>query len=112
MGAFYNRAEAIERLGGDDELFANVARLFIAESAAFCDALDHALAVADATTLWREAHTVKSMLATFSFESGRALAQQLEDLAASGDLDGAASLTLALVGAVKRLVEALTRDTV
>lgn len=103
----YNRAEAIERLGGDEALYASVACLFVEGSAGYCAALDAALQAGDAAALRREAHTVKSMLATFSCEAGRGLAQRLEDLAAAGDLAGAQSLTEAVVAAIKQLVGAL-----
>jgi len=106
----FNRAEAVERLGGDEELFANVASLFVAESAGYCRALEAALAAVDAAALQREAHTVKSMLATFSYEAGRELAMRLEHLAALGSLDGAADLTAEVVAAVRRLAEALEEN--
>ena len=106
----YNRAEALERLGGDEEIFAEVANLFVAESANYSSALKAALAAADLEVLRREAHTVKSMLATFSYESGRELAMQLEHLAASGSLEGAEQLTFQVVEAVKRLADALEEE--
>ena len=110
MSELFNHAEAVERLGGDEELFASVASLFVAESEGYCGALETALASADAAAVRREAHTVKSMLATFSYEAGRELAQRLEHLAASGSLEGADRLTAAVVNAVRRLVAALSKD--
>lgn len=106
----YNRAEALERLGGDEELFADVVSMFVAESESYCSALEAALLSADAAVLRREAHTVKSMLATFSYEAGRELAMRLEHLAATGNLDGADSLTSEVVAAVRRLVEEFARE--
>ena len=106
----YNRAEALERLGGDEEIFAEVANLFVAESANYCSALEAALVAADVEVLRREAHTVKSMLATFSYESGRELAMQLEHLAAAGSLDGAEQLTSQVMEAVKRLADVLQKE--
>jgi len=107
---FHNRAEAIERLGGDASLYASVAEAFIASSPGYCTALEAAMQAADVATLRREAHTVKSMLATFSCEAGRALAQRLEELAATGHLDGARGLTDEVIAAIKRLVEALAAE--
>jgi len=106
----YNRAEALERLDGDEDLFGNLAELFVAESTGYCDALEAALAAADAGVLRREAHTVKSMLATFSYEAGREVAMQLERLAADGSLDGAEDLTAQVVGAIKELADELAKD--
>ena len=106
----YNRADALERLGGDESIFAEVAKLFVSESANYCTALEEAMASGEVGVLRREAHTVKSMLATFSFESGRKLAEQLEHLAAAGSLDGAQTLTVQLVAAVQWLAAELQRE--
>jgi HPt (histidine-containing phosphotransfer) domain-containing protein len=108
---YYNRADALERLGGDEALFANVVNLFVSESAGYCRALEEAMAAADAEALRREAHTVKSMLATFSCETGRELALRLEVQAASGSLEGADRLTAEVAGAVRRLAEVLAKET-
>ena len=106
----YNRAQALERLGGDEDIFAEVANLFVAESDNYCQALKDALVSGDASVLRREAHTIKSMLATFSYESGRGLAEQLEHLAASGSLDGAVELTAQVENAVKWLSAVLRAE--
>jgi len=106
----YNYAEALERLGGDEALFVDVAMLFVAESEGYCSALEGALASGDVAAVRREAHTVKSMLATFSCESGRELAQRLEHLAAAGSLEGADRLTADVVDSVRRLVAVLPKD--
>jgi histidine phosphotransfer protein HptB len=108
----YNRAEALERLDGDEELWGTLAGLFVAESDGYCEALAAALAVADVAVLRREAHTVKSMLATFSYEAGRELAVRLECLTANGSLDGAATLTQELIDAVSRLADELAEELV
>lgn len=106
----YDRRDALERLGGDEELFANAATLFAAESENYCRALTDAVASGDATAVRREAHTVKSMLATFSHEAGRQLAQRLESSAASGMLEGAQALADELCRSVRSLAAALTED--
>lgn len=106
----YDRVEALARLGGDEELFANVASLFIAESEDYCHALELGLALANAATVQREAHTVKSMLATFSCESGRLRAFELERLGASGHLAGAAVLVAEVSLTVRALAELLAKD--
>ena len=105
-----DKAEAIDRLGGDEVLFAEMATMFTAESEAYCKALESALLCADAASLQREAHTIKSLLATFSFEQGRVLALRLEMLASSGKLDGAESLTAEVLAAVRQLAEELDKS--
>lgn len=103
----FNRAQALESLGGDEELLANVASLFVDEAVSYRQALVAALAAGDAATLQREAHTVKSVLATFAYELGRERALHLEQLAASGNLAGAEAATAEVIAALQTLSEAL-----
>lgn len=110
VSTLYDRSEALERLDGDVELFGTLAEMFVAESDDYCKALTTALADADPAALRREAHTAKSMLATFSYCAGTDLAMQLEQLAATGRLDGADALTTRVVEAVQRLAEQLVKD--
>ena len=110
MEPIYDRAEALQRLDGDEALLATVAQLFIDEHDNYCIGLESALAAADAAALRREAHSAKSMLATFSYEAGQALAFELETKAANGDLSGAPELTPRLIVAIRELVAALRHD--
>ena len=103
----HDRAEAIARLDGDEALYAEMVGMYVAECENYCRALEAALAADDAPALRREAHTMKSLLATFSFESGRLLALQLEQQAASGDLRDVAPLTAQVVAAARQLAKAL-----
>lgn len=106
----YDRAAAIGQLAGDESLFAAIAGVFVAECDGYCAALEAALASGNLADLRREAHTVKSMLASFACESGRALAQRLENLAASGRLDDAPGMTAELMSVMKRLSRALEQE--
>ncbi|MEI7430521.1 MAG: Hpt domain-containing protein [Betaproteobacteria bacterium] len=99
----YDKAQALARLDNDESLFTELMELFVAESESYCQALEAALNSGDAANLRREAHTVKSLLATFSYEAGRELAMRLEHLAATGTLDGAEALTAEVVVAVRKL---------
>ncbi|MEZ7911708.1 MAG: Hpt domain-containing protein [Propionivibrio sp.] len=110
MTPIYDRTDAIARLGGDAELFAAAAAMFVAESETYRAALKDALATGDAALLRREAHTVKSMLATFSFASGRARALALEQAAAAGDLAEAPALAAAVDADIALLAEALADE--
>ena len=106
----YDRADAIARLEGDEALFAEMAKMFEAECESYCEALKTALDSGDAATLRREAHTMKSLLATFSFEDGRALALELEEMGARGDLDGARELTGRVLAAARALAKNLAES--
>lgn len=110
MSAIYDREDAIARLGGDASLFASVADLFVADSESYRQSLRVALAGGDAGELRRVAHTVKSVLATFSFAEGRAQAWALEQAAAAGDLVQAAPLVAATDAALGDLAVALAHD--
>lgn len=103
----FDRAVALERLGGDEELLASVAGLFVEEATVYRQALVDALRSGDAAVLQREAHSVKSVLATFAFEAGRERALHLEQLAASGHLDGVEAATAEVIAALQTLSEAL-----
>ncbi|WP_153111396.1 Hpt domain-containing protein [Propionivibrio limicola] len=101
--ALYDRGEAIAQLGGDETLFNEMAMVFQEEKASYCQALQEALAVSDTATLQREAHTVKSVFAALACETGRRVAFELEQLAATGELAGADRLTDIVVDTLDRL---------
>ena len=106
----YDKAEVLARLGGDESLFADMAGMLVDGCDGYCNALEQALISGDATLLRREAHTVKSMLATFSYEAGREQAARLEHLAATGDLAGTETLTREVAAAVRRLVDVFSKE--
>ena len=105
--SIYDRATAIARLDGDESLFTEMVDMFDAECENYCQALESALASGDAAELRREAHTVKSVLASFACERGRELAWRLEEQAASGELDGASEQVAELVSVLRQLMAEL-----
>lgn len=71
-GAFVlDKASILDRLGGDEEIFAMMVDMFVQDVDSNCAALGTALASGDAALLRREAHTVKGLMATFSDEASR-----------------------------------------
>ncbi|NTV95005.1 MAG: response regulator, partial [Thiobacillus sp.] len=64
--ALYDRATAIERLGDDEEMFAQVAEVFVADVPNLVAELDAALAAGDVDALMRVGHTLKGLFATFA----------------------------------------------
>jgi HPt (histidine-containing phosphotransfer) domain-containing protein len=107
----YDRSRAISQLAGDEALFSAIAAVFVAECDSYCASLEAALASGKPVELRREAHSVKSTLASFSCESGRVLAQRLENLASSGSFDGASEMTAEVVAVMRRLATALEAAT-
>jgi HPt (histidine-containing phosphotransfer) domain-containing protein len=103
----YDREKALAQIDGDAALFAEIAAVLAAEGESYCAALETALASGDTAGLRREAHTVKSVLASFACEGGRELAWRLEEQAASGSLDGAPERVAELVAVVRQLMAEL-----
>lgn len=83
-----NRALILDRLGGDEEIFAMMVDMFLQDHEGNCAALAAAFAAGDAAVLQREAHTVKGLLATFSDSAGAQQALAVEQRAKAGDLNG------------------------
>ena len=106
----YDRNRALEQLDGDAALLAEISAVFVAECDTSCCALEAALDSGDAVELRREAHTVKSTLATFASEGGRVLASELEARAATGVLEGAPGMVAELVLEIRRLAGALETE--
>ena len=103
----YNRALVIENLGGDIELFNSVVDMYISDNAGYQAALKAAVIAGDAETLQREAHTVKGVLATFTYEDGATLARRIETLAKEGDFAAASALVPQLTSVLSDFAEIL-----
>lgn len=82
-----DKSAILENLGDDEELFAEMAQMFIEESAAYRQNLLTALASGKPEAVRGEAHTLKSLLATFADTEGRALAIAIELQAKNGEID-------------------------
>lgn len=79
-----DKASILERLGGDEEIFAMMVDMFLQDLENNCAALNLAFESGDASVLRREAHTVKGLLATFSDDAGAAEAGIVEKQAGEG----------------------------
>lgn len=88
-GAFVlDRASILERLGGDEDIYAMMVAMYLEDVESNCTALANAFSGGDTKSLQREAHTIKGLLATFSDEAGAAEALAVEKTAKAGELDG------------------------
>jgi len=83
-----DRAAILERLGGDEEIYAMMVDMFLQDVDNNCATLASALASGEPLLLQREAHTLKGLLATFSDDAGAERAFALEQKAKRGDLAG------------------------
>ena len=98
-----NVPEALEFFGGDAEFFAEMVQTFLEELPNYVATLDKAMRAGDAEALEREAHSVKGALAALRAEPGRALAEQVEELAKGGRGAGARDAVAALTRELDRL---------
>ncbi|HET7776591.1 MAG TPA: Hpt domain-containing protein, partial [Azospira sp.] len=105
--ALCDRAAALARLDGDEELFATLVQLYADELPAYCQRLGDTLAAGDLPALAREAHTLKGLLGTFSAAHGTALAQDLEARAKAGKGEGAAELVRQLQAEMEKVRQEL-----
>jgi len=85
----FNRNEALDRAGGDEELFREVAALFVEESPGQMERLRGAVEARDADALAAAAHGLKGSVANFGAEAARQAALRLEMIGREGPLDEA-----------------------
>lgn len=82
-------AVALERLGGDEELLREVARLFLDEYPMLMNEIRSAAAARDASALERAAHSMKGSVSNFGTERVYDAAYALERMGRAGDLSTA-----------------------
>lgn len=82
-----DRASILDRLGGDEEIYAMMVEMFLDDVESNSAALSDAFASGEALVVQREAHTIKGLLATFSDDAGAAEALDVEKKAKAGELD-------------------------
>jgi two-component system sensor histidine kinase/response regulator len=105
-GAIFDRAAAIAMMG-DEELFEQLAEMYIADYPGYLRELEAAATAADKERLGRAAHTLKGLFATFVAPAGESLAKQLEQAARNGDFMSCGEMVVALRTHTKALAGAL-----
>ena len=81
-----NSAVALERLGGDEELLRDVARLFLEEYPVLLLEIRQAVAAQDAEALQRAAHSLKGSVSNFGADAAYNAASMLEMMGRTLDL--------------------------
>lgn len=102
-----DRAALMERLGGDLDLFREIAGILRQDCPKLLSAIRSAVSGSDAPALERAAHTLKGCVANFGAEAAFQAAFQLERMARARKLDEAASACDSLEAEVTRFHEAL-----
>ena len=82
-----NRALALERVGGDEELLREIAGLFLEDYPSLMTKIEHAVAAHDAHNLERAAHSLKGSIANFGSEAAYQAALDLEQIGRSKNLE-------------------------
>jgi HPt (histidine-containing phosphotransfer) domain-containing protein len=103
----FNRAEALQRVGGDAGLLAELARVFLTSCPDQLAELQAALADRDAGRLRCVAHALKGAVGTFGAREAFEAAQRLEAVARTGDLAQAEAAGAVLQEALAALQPAM-----
>ncbi len=82
----WNRIEALERIGGDQQLLRDLCQIFLDESPKLVAKLRHALAAGDCDGLMRAAHSLKGESSYLGAGRTSQAARQLEDMGRNQDL--------------------------
>jgi HPt (histidine-containing phosphotransfer) domain-containing protein len=92
----------LDSLGGDEEFLAELMQDYFDDAPDQLAAMESALAAGDAEGLRRAAHSLKSNSTTFGAMTLAGRCKELEDLAKSGNLDGAGARIAEIVTKYER----------
>ena len=106
----FDRRTLIDNLGGDLELYGEIARIFLDHYPLELDNLQHALTAGDAGKMHRIAHSLKGAISNFSAPRATAAARNLEMSLKDGMCEQAAALVEETLIAVRELGDAMRAD--
>jgi len=86
--AVFNRSELLNRIGGEEELVAQLVALFIQSADEILPALEEAVTANDTEVVFRQAHTLKGMTGSIGADGMFAMAVEMSGRARAGDLRG------------------------
>ena len=89
QAASWNKVEALDRIGGDEELLREVCQIFLEESPKLLKKLQQAVAAGDADGVVRAAHSLKGESSYLSASGTSRAARQLEEMGHNKDLSHA-----------------------
>jgi two-component system, sensor histidine kinase and response regulator len=92
----WNRTEALERLGGDEDLLRELCQIFLEESPKTLRNLRQALAEGDASAVMRAAHRLKGEVGYLGAGVASQAARKLEDMGRENKLTGAPETMIVL----------------
>jgi signal transduction histidine kinase/DNA-binding response OmpR family regulator len=103
----YDREKTLERVGGDEELFREIAAMFIDSAPGALDALQRAITATDLEAAARAAHSLKGSVGNFGADTAFQAALAVEMAAKDDDLDAVRTAWTTLEDAVQTLSRAL-----
>jgi len=103
-------AELADLVGGDPEFLAEVIDTFLQDCPKLAADMQAAGASGDAVALRRAAHTLKSNSRTFGATALADICQEIEERAATGNLDGVAQMVDGAVASYPGVVAALRAE--
>jgi CheY-like chemotaxis protein/HPt (histidine-containing phosphotransfer) domain-containing protein len=106
----YDKPFALDRVGGDEDLFSELVAVFLAESPGALARVHEAVSSGDPEAIIEAAHALKGSMGILAASDAVAAAQAVETLGQSGDLQGLQEATAALSVEVRRLTSALERE--
>jgi signal transduction histidine kinase/CheY-like chemotaxis protein len=87
--ASWNRTEALDRIGGDEELLRDLCQIFLDESPKLLEKLQQAVAAGDSDGVMRAAHSLKGESSYLGADGTSQAARQLEEMGRNQDLSRA-----------------------
>ena len=103
----WSKTEALDRVGGDDQLLQELCAIFLRESPRLVEKLKQAIAEKDATTVQKVAHSLKGEVSYLSAEGVTRMARSLEQMGEEKELSGAEALLDSLEVALRDLHAAM-----
>jgi len=100
---------ALERLGGDEELFQELMTFFVEDAPELLQAIHVGLRVGNARGVEHAAHTLRGLAANFDAEKAMNMAGSIEEMAGKGDLPRVVTLLAPLELEIHSLQDALKK---
>ncbi len=111
MSAGWDYDAALERVGGDEPLLAELITIFFAEYPKFACRLTQSLSQKDFANLREVAHSLKGSLGYLGASDGEVLALALEHASLAGDSARAAELVARLMAYIEALRQVMLSST-
>lgn len=106
--SIFDRAAALDRVGGDLELLVELAGMFLEDFPNYLSEAEIAISSGDCSTLQASAHTLKGAVGNFSAQKAYDAAFTLEQIGRSGDLSEAPDALKVLKSELEHLQPVLT----